>query len=90
MSPDGRYEAVTHDVNAVIDTLCGVRLRERNGLFSRQAEVWTAHEGQRCPARVSFTGDNTISIVDARGREITAHFDPDRMQVVAGTDAVGS
>ncbi len=81
VSPDGRYEAVTHDVNAVIDTLCGVRLRERDGLFSRQTRVWTAAEGQRCPRRVSFTETNTISIIDARGREITAHFDPDRLEV---------
>ncbi|WP_107655767.1 hypothetical protein [Nocardia suismassiliense] len=81
VSADGRHEAVTHYVNAMIDTLCAVRLRERGGLFSRQTSVWTAPEGQRCPTQVSFPGNDTISIIDARGREITAHFDADRMQV---------
>lgn len=51
----------------MIDTLCTVRLRERSGLFSRQTDVWTAPEGQRCPKRVSFTGNNTISIIDTPG-----------------------
>ncbi|MFC9435724.1 hypothetical protein [Nocardia sp. NPDC057030] len=81
ISADGRHDVVTHNVNAVIDTLCGVRLRERDGLFGRQAEVWTAPEGERCPKSVSFTGNTTIRIVDARGREITVHFDADRMQL---------
>ncbi|PXX56557.1 hypothetical protein DFR70_119109 [Nocardia tenerifensis] len=82
VSTDGRYDAVTHEVDAMIDTLCAVRLRERGGLFSRQTEVWTAPESQRCPKSVSFTGQDTISIIDARGRELTAHFDADRMEVV--------
>lgn len=81
VSADGGHEAVTHYVDAMIDTLCAVRLRERGGLFSRQTDVWIAPEGQRCPQRVSFAGNNTISIIDARGREITAHFDAERMQV---------
>ncbi len=80
VSSDGRHDAVTHYVNAMIDTLCAVRVREHTGLFSRQTSVWTAPEGQRCPRSVSFTGADTISIIDARGREITAHFDADRMQ----------
>ncbi|ASF11177.1 hypothetical protein NBRGN_070_00730 [Nocardia brasiliensis NBRC 14402] len=81
VSPDGRHEARTHDVDAMIDTLCGVELRERGGLFSRRIPVWTAPEGQRCPQRVSFTGSDTITIIDARGKEITAHFDARRLQV---------
>ncbi|GAA1624168.1 hypothetical protein [Nocardia ninae] len=80
VSSDGRHDAVTHDVSAMIDTICTVKLRERSGLFSRQIDVWTAPESQPCPKRVSFTGNNTISIIDYYGREITAHFDIDRMQ----------
>ncbi len=81
VSPDGRHEAVRYRAEAMIDTICGVRLRERGGLFSRQTEVW-APESQPCPKRVSFTGNDTISIIDYHGREITARFDADRMEVV--------
>ncbi|MFI6865482.1 hypothetical protein [Nocardia sp. NPDC050406] len=80
-SSDGRHEAVTLHVSDAVDTLCAVRLRERGGLFSRQTKVWTAPEGQRCPQRVSFAANNTIVIVDARGREITAEFDTREMRV---------
>ncbi|MFI9404994.1 hypothetical protein [Nocardia sp. NPDC052316] len=83
VSSDGRHDAVTQYVDFGIDTLCAVRLRERRGLFSRQTDVWPAREGrgQQCPTQVSFTGNNTISIIDARGLEMTTHFDADRMQV---------
>ncbi|WP_159080293.1 hypothetical protein [Nocardia suismassiliense] len=81
VSSDGRYDAVTHDLDAMIDTLCAVRLRERGGLFSRQTDVWTPRESEPCPKHVSFTGKDTISVIDARGRELTAHFDADRMEV---------
>ncbi|MFB8282825.1 hypothetical protein [Nocardia colli] len=81
VSSNGRHEVVTHLVNAMIDTNCVVKLRERGGLFSRQTDVWEAPESEPCPKRVSFTGNNTISIIDYYGREITARFDIDRMQV---------
>ncbi|MEV6276824.1 hypothetical protein [Nocardia sp. NPDC051832] len=81
VSSDGRHEVVTHYVKDVIDTLCAVRLRERVGVFSRQTSVWTGVEGERCPQRVSFIGDDRISILDGRGREITARFDAGRMQL---------
>ncbi|MGW4849545.1 hypothetical protein [Nocardia brasiliensis] len=81
VSPDGRQEAVIYHAEAMIDTICGVRLRERGGLFSRQTDVWSP-ESQPCPKRVSFTGNDTISIIDYNGREITARFDADRMKVV--------
>ncbi|WP_433575457.1 hypothetical protein [Nocardia brasiliensis] len=80
VSPDGRHEAVTYRASAMIDTICGVRVRERLGLFSRQTDVWEAPESQPCPKRVSFTGDGTIRIIDYYGQELTAHFDPDRMK----------
>ncbi|MEU8895633.1 hypothetical protein AB0C65_07235 [Nocardia sp. NPDC048505] len=81
VSSDGRHEVVRYRAEAMIDTLCGVRLRERGGLFSRQTDVWQAPESQPCPTRVSFTGNDTISIIDYDGREITAHFDAGRMKV---------
>ncbi|MEV0758859.1 hypothetical protein [Nocardia sp. NPDC050435] len=81
VSSDGRHEVVRYRTEAMIDTLCGVRLRERGGLFSRQTDVWQAPESQPCPKRVSFTGNDTISIIDYYGREITAHFDAGRMKV---------
>ncbi|WP_338762896.1 hypothetical protein V7968_36220 [Nocardia vulneris] len=81
VSPDGRHEVVRYRADAMIDTICGVRLRERGGLFSRQTDLWEAPESQPCPKRVSFTGRGTVSIIDYNGREITAHFDADRMKV---------
>ncbi|WP_280430364.1 hypothetical protein [Nocardia brasiliensis] len=80
VSPDGRHEAVTYRASAMIDTICGVRVRERGGLFSRQTDVWEAPESQPCPQHVSFTGNGTITIIDYYGRKLTAHFDADRMK----------
>ncbi|WP_228835788.1 hypothetical protein [Nocardia brasiliensis] len=81
VSSDGRLEAVTYRAEAMIDTICGITLRERVGLFSRQTDVWEAPESQPCPKRVSFTGNDTISIIDYYGREIKVRFDADRMKV---------
>ncbi|MGW4849544.1 hypothetical protein [Nocardia brasiliensis] len=82
LSPDGRHEAVVvpyHD----FDFGCRVWLRERGGLFSRQALVWVEYEGP-CPARISFVGEDTISITELHGEKtLTTTFDPDRISVAA-------
>ncbi|MGX1762891.1 hypothetical protein ACWIG5_39375, partial [Streptomyces lydicus] len=36
VSSDGRYDAITYRADFMIDTICGITLRERGGLFSRQ------------------------------------------------------
>ncbi|MFG1793694.1 hypothetical protein [Nocardia sp. NPDC049149] len=82
LSPDGRHEAVVvpyHD----FDFGCRVWLRERDGLFSRQALVWVEYEGP-CPTRISFIGDSTISVTELHGgKTLTTTFDPDRISVAA-------
>ncbi|WP_135236170.1 hypothetical protein [Nocardia sp. CS682] len=82
VSPDGGHEAVAVPYYA-FDSGCHVWLRERGGLFSRQALVWVESEGP-CPAQMSFIGDNTISITELRGgKTLTTTFDPDRTSVAA-------
>ncbi|WP_338759921.1 hypothetical protein V7968_30870 [Nocardia vulneris] len=82
VSPDGRHEAVAVPYSA-FDSGCRVWLRERGGLFSRQALVWEETEGY-CPTRVFFADDTTISITDSSGRQtMTTTFDPERTQVDA-------
>ncbi|MGX1779399.1 hypothetical protein ACWIGW_45330 [Nocardia brasiliensis] len=82
LSPDGTHEAVVvpyHD----FDSGCRVWLRERGGLFSRQALVWVEYEGP-CPAKISFVDDSTISVTEYRGgKTLTTTFDPDRTTVAA-------
>ncbi|MEV6323238.1 hypothetical protein AB0M45_18865 [Nocardia sp. NPDC051787] len=81
VSPDGRYEAVTEEFYDLIDPSCRVWLRERGGVFSRQALVWERIEAN-CPTHVSFTGDTAISITEGGAqRPITTTFDADRMRV---------
>ncbi|MEU8899644.1 hypothetical protein [Nocardia sp. NPDC048505] len=80
VSSDGRHEAVAVPVHA-FDIGCRVWLRERGGLFSRQALVWTESEGP-CPAQISFVGDSTISVAEVRdGKTSTTTFDPERTSV---------
>ncbi|MEV6278106.1 hypothetical protein [Nocardia sp. NPDC051832] len=82
VSPDGRHEAVVVPYYA-FDSGCRVWLRERGGLFSRQALVWIESEGP-CPAQISFLGDSTISVTEFRDEKIrTTTFDPDRISVAA-------
>ncbi|MEV0335114.1 hypothetical protein [Nocardia sp. NPDC050717] len=82
MSPDGRHEVVVVPYYA-FDSGCRVWLRERGGLFSRQALVWIESEGP-CPARISFVGDSTISITPPHDAKVlTTIFDPDRTSVPA-------
>lgn len=82
LSPDCRHEAVVvpyHD----FDSGCRVWLRERGGLFSRQALVWVEYEGP-CPAEISFIGDSAISVTELHGgKTLTTTFDPDRTSVAA-------
>lgn len=82
LSPDGRHEALVvpyHD----FDSGCRVWLRERGGLFSRQALVWVEYEGP-CPATISFIGDSTISVTELNGgKTLTTTFDPGRTSVAA-------
>ncbi|MEV6562986.1 hypothetical protein AB0M22_45215 [Nocardia sp. NPDC051756] len=80
VSPDGRHEMVSVPYYA-FDSGCYVWLRERGGLFSRQALAWTEYEGP-CPAQISFIGDNTISVTQLRGgKTLTTTYDPDRITV---------
>ncbi|WP_280338995.1 hypothetical protein [Nocardia neocaledoniensis] len=82
VSPDGRHEVVAVPYYA-FDSGCRVWLRERGGLFSRQALVWLESEGA-CPARISFVGGSTISVTIFRdAKALTTTFDPDRTSVVA-------
>ncbi|WP_378730734.1 hypothetical protein [Nocardia brasiliensis] len=82
LSPDGRHEAVAVPYHG-FDTGCRVWLRERGGLFSRQALVWVEYEGP-CPAQISFIGGSTISVTELRGgKTLTTTFDPDRTSVTA-------
>lgn len=82
LSPDGRHEAVVVPYYD-FDSGCRVWLRERGGLFSRQALVWVEYEGP-CPAQIFFTGDSTISVTELRdGKTLTTTFDPDRTSVAA-------
>ncbi|MEV6562977.1 hypothetical protein AB0M22_45170 [Nocardia sp. NPDC051756] len=82
VSPDGRHEMVSVPYYD-FDSGCHVWLRERGGLFSRQALVWTEYEGP-CPAQISFIGDNTISVTRlSSGKTLTTTFDPDRTSVAA-------
>lgn len=81
VSPDGRHEVVMESYFDGFDPSCRVWLRERGGLFSRQALVWKRIEWN-CPTGVSFIGDTTISITDRRGHEtVTTTFDADRMRI---------
>ncbi|MEU8899444.1 hypothetical protein [Nocardia sp. NPDC048505] len=80
VSPDGRFEAVLESF-WTIDTRCRIMLRERGGPFSRQALVWEVFNGP-CEARASFTGGDTISVMESSGGPpLTTTFDADRMQV---------
>ncbi|MFI6866227.1 hypothetical protein [Nocardia sp. NPDC050406] len=80
VSPDGRHEVVSVPYYN-FDHGCRVWLRERDGLFSRQAMVWVEYEGP-CPAQMSFLTDNTIRVTELHsGKTLTATFDPDRMSV---------
>ncbi|QBS38821.1 hypothetical protein DMB37_00505 [Nocardia sp. CS682] len=82
LSSDGRHEAVMVPHHA-FDSGCRVWLRERGGLFSRQALVWVEYEGP-CPAQISFIGDSTISVTELHGgKTLTTTFDPDRTSVAA-------
>ncbi|MFE9577303.1 hypothetical protein ACFYO1_13015 [Nocardia sp. NPDC006044] len=82
LSPDGRHEAIVmpyHD----FDSGCRVWLRERSGLFSRQALVWVEYEGP-CPAEISFVDGSTISVTEfPGGKTLTTTFDPDRTSVAS-------
>ncbi|MFI9407051.1 hypothetical protein [Nocardia sp. NPDC052316] len=80
VSPDGSHEVVT-ETHKIYNHPpgCRVVLRERGGLFSRQATVWNEDD---CPQRVSFIGDTTISLTNpGSGKLETTTFDPERMQV---------
>ncbi|WP_156161822.1 hypothetical protein [Nocardia vulneris] len=82
LSPDGRHEAVVVPYQD-FDFGCRVWLRERGGLFSRQALVWVEYEGP-CPAKISFTGDSMISVTDLHGgKTLTTTFDSARTSVAA-------
>ncbi|MEV6558164.1 hypothetical protein AB0M22_20785 [Nocardia sp. NPDC051756] len=82
LSPDGRHEAVVMPYQD-FDFGCRVWLRERGGLFSRQALVWVEYEGP-CPAQVTFIGDTTISVSELHGgKTLMTTFDPDRTSVAA-------
>ncbi|WP_069162475.1 hypothetical protein [Nocardia altamirensis] len=81
VSPDGRYEAVTESFSDGFEPSCRVWLRERGGLFSRQALAWQRIEGN-CPVRVYFPDDTTISVTERKdSAPMTTTFDRDRMEV---------
>ncbi|WP_159847541.1 hypothetical protein [Nocardia sp. CY41] len=80
VSADGHHELVTESYKEYNNpAACRVLLRERGGLFSRQAYVW--HD-EVCPQHVSFTGATTISLTEpGSGKPKVTTFDADRMQV---------
>ncbi|MFG2188997.1 hypothetical protein ACGFNT_28355 [Nocardia iowensis] len=82
VSSDGRHEVVTESYKLYNNPAsCRVLLRERGGLFSRQALVWDG-AGNVCPQRVSFTDDTTISVTEAGcAKPKMTTFDADRTQV---------
>ncbi len=80
VSSDGRHELVTESFHSLIDPSCRVWLRERGGLFSRQALVWEGIDSM-CPERVAFADGTGISITEADAAEpVTTTFDPDRLR----------
>ncbi|MFI7002498.1 hypothetical protein [Nocardia sp. NPDC050175] len=80
VSSGGRHEVVTESYKIYNNPPgCRVLLRERGGLFSRQATVWNEDV---CPQRVFFTGDTTISLTQpGSGKLKTTTFDADPMEV---------
>ncbi|MFC3960554.1 hypothetical protein [Nocardia jiangsuensis] len=80
VSPDGDHEIVTETYKIYNNPPgCRVLLRERGGLFSRQAPVWDEKE---CPQRVSFAGEAAITLTELGSvTPQTTAFDVERMQV---------
>lgn len=76
-SPDGRFEVVTYDWQAMIDPGWNLAVERVDG--DGREWFWRGTESP-APAEVRFTGPTSIEVVDDHGGVWTVEFDPETLE----------